>query len=158
MIARQPGLTNDATVIAKKSSARRFERFAGLSYEVIVSKYEHAALGMKFHNWIRSHIKNTGPLAITPLTRTMTSQQATAPDLGIYIIGASESFVTMSARILRDLRNGSQVIWVVSPDEEAVIVYSRKGMRMLGINDVLDGADVLPGFIIPVREIIVGSS
>jgi hypothetical protein len=110
---------------------------------------------MKFHNWIRNHIKNTGPLNITPLTRGV-KQQAIAPDLGIYIIGASESFATMTARILRDLRNGSQMIWVVSPDEEAVIVYSRKGMRMLSINDVLDGGDLLPGFMIPVAEIIGG--
>jgi hypothetical protein len=134
-------------------NTRRFERFAGLSYEVIVSKYEHAALGMKFHTWIRSHIKNTGPLNITPLSRGM-QQSTIAPDLGIYIIGATESFASITARILRDLRNGSSVIWVVSPDEEAVIVYSRKGMKMLGMNDMLEGGDVLPGFSLPVMDII----
>ncbi len=138
---------------------RRFERFAGLSYEVIVSKYEHAALGMKFHNWIRNHMKHTGPLTITPLTRGMAAQQSSiAPDLGIYIIGVTESFASITARILRDLRNGSQVIWVISPDEEAVIVYSRKGMRMLGMNDMLEGGEVLPGFMLPVQDIINGAN
>jgi hypothetical protein len=43
---------------------------------------------------------------------------------------------------------------VVSPDEEAVIVYSRKGMKMLGMNDMLEGGDVLPGFSLPVMDII----
>lgn len=140
-----------------KLNTRRFERFAGLSYEVIVSKYEHAALGMKFHNWIRSHMKHTGPLSITPLTRGM-QQASIAPDLGIYIIGVTESFASITARILRDLHNGSQVVWVISPDEEAVIVYSRKGMRMLGMNDMLEGGDVLPGFMLPVKDVIEGAN
>jgi hypothetical protein len=145
--------------VTNNLNSRRFERFAGLSYEVIVSKYEHAALGMKFHNWIRSHMKHTGPLTITPLTRGMAAQQAAiAPDLGIYIIGVTESFASITARILRDLRNGSQIVWVISPDEEAVIVYSRKGMRMLGMNDMLEGGDVLPGFMLPVRDVIEGAN
>ncbi len=152
MIAPQPADT-PAEGAAKVPNGRRFERFAGLNYEVIVSKYEHAALGMKFHNWIRSHIKNTGPLQITPLKRGMV-QTAAAPDLGIYIIGPSESFATMTARILRDLRSGAKLIWVVSPDERAVIVYTRKGMRMLNANDMLDGGEVLPGFLIAVSDII----
>ncbi|MDX2138181.1 MAG: hypothetical protein SF123_08795 [Chloroflexota bacterium] len=148
-----PQLNGNTPTTNGGHNTRRFERFAGLSYEVIVSKYEHAALGMKFHNWIRSHIKNTGPLNITPLSRGM-QHSTIAPDLGIYIIGATESFASITARILRDLRNGSNVIWVVSPDEEAVIVYSRKGMKMLGMNDILEGGDVLPGFSLPVMDII----
>lgn len=154
----QPQQTGKA-VTGSLNNNRRFERFQGLSYEVIVSKYEHAALGMKFHNWIRNHMKHTGPLSIAPLTRSMQQQQAAiAPDLGIYIIGVTESFASITARILRDLRNGSQVIWVISPDEQAVIVYSRKGMRMLGMNDMLEGGDVLPGFMLPVQDIIEGAN
>jgi hypothetical protein len=154
MIAQQPNPKKSST--GSLNNTRRFERLGSLSYEVIVSKYEHAALGMKFHNWIRSHIKNTGPLTITPLARG-NQQTAIAPDLGIYIIGITESFASITSRILRDLRNGSQVIWVISPDEEAVVVYSRKGMRMLGLNDVLEGGDVLPGFMMPVQDIIAGA-
>jgi hypothetical protein len=154
MIAPQP--TRNGTPNTGSLNNRRFERFGGLSYEVIVSKYEHAALGMKFHNWIRSHMKNTGPLTLTPLSRGA-QQTAIAPDLGIYIIGITESFASITSRILRDLRNGSQVIWVISPDEEAVIVYSRKGMRMLGMNDMLDGGEVMPGFMLPVQDIISGA-
>jgi hypothetical protein len=126
-----------------------------LTYEVIVSQYQHAALGMKFHNWIRTHMMNTGPLTLAPVTRGM-AQTAVAPDLGIYIIGVTESFASITARILRDLKNGSQVIWVVSPDEEAVIVYNRKGMKLLGMNDMLEGGEALPGFAIPVRDIVGG--
>ena len=154
MISQQPVQTQPSP--QNSNHARRFERLAGFNYEVIVSKYEHAALAMKFHNWIRSHIKSTGPIQITPITRGVV-QTAAAPDLGLYIIGSTESFATMTARILRDLRNGAQVIWVVSPEEKAVIVYSRKGMRMLGLNDMLDGGEVLPGFAVPVSDII-GSS
>jgi hypothetical protein len=154
MIAQQPP-GNTSQQPSNLGNTRRFEKIAGLTYEVIVSKYEHAALGMKFHNWIRSHIRNTGPLTITPLSRgALAAQKEIAPDLGIYIIGVTESFASITARILRDLRNGSQVIWVVSPDEEAVIVFSRKGMRMLGIHDMLDGGEALPGFMLPVADII----
>jgi len=155
MISPQPVQTQSTSKNSNQS--RRFERLAGFNYEVIVSKYEHAALAMKFHNWIRKHIKATGPIQITPITRGVV-QTAAAPDLGLYIIGSTESFATMTARILRDLHNGAQLIWVVSPEEKAVIVYSRKGMRMLGLKDKLDGGDVLPGFSVPVSDIIGGEA
>jgi hypothetical protein len=155
MIARQPMSEQPHTSSPQVNNARRYERMGSLTYEVIVSQYQHAALGMKFHHWIRTHMMNTGPLMLAPVQRGVT-HMAAAPDLGIYIIGVTESFASITARILRDLKNGSQVIWVVSPDEEAVIVYSRKGMRLLGMNDMLDGGDALPGFAISVRDIIGG--
>jgi Uma2 family endonuclease len=49
------------------------------------------------------------------------------------------------------------VIWVVYPDKLRVEVYvPGKPVRILGMGDTLDGDEVLPGFVLPVREIFPG--
>jgi Uma2 family endonuclease len=46
------------------------------------------------------------------------------------------------------------LLWIVRPSTKTVEVYSPdKPVRILGIDDTLDGEDVLPGFTLPVREI-----
>jgi hypothetical protein len=134
---------------------RRFERVAGFNYEMIISKYEHATLGMQFHKWIRSHLYRTAPLNTNAVvSRSVPNATPVAPDLGIHIIGSSQNFVSISSKVIRDMRNGSQLVWVIVPEDQAIIIYSRKGMRMLGIDDVLDGGEVIPGFMITVREVM----
>jgi Uma2 family endonuclease len=46
------------------------------------------------------------------------------------------------------------MVWVEDPDRARVEVY-RSGQvpLVLGLNDTLDGGEVLPGFTLPVREV-----
>lgn len=45
-------------------------------------------------------------------------------------------------------------LWVVYPEKEEIKVHAPgKDVVTLGMNDVLDGGDVLPGFSVPVRDI-----
>ena len=46
------------------------------------------------------------------------------------------------------------LLWLVYPETHEVEVYAPgQPMRLFGINDVLDGGEVLPGFSLPVRAI-----
>ena len=52
------------------------------------------------------------------------------------------------------LRYGVALVWVADPDTRTVDVYqSDAGAITLGEEDTLDGAPVLPGFTLPVREV-----
>jgi Uma2 family endonuclease len=49
---------------------------------------------------------------------------------------------------------GSQVVWVVDPLRRLVSIYRADGSQaLLGVDDVLDGGDLLPGFTFAVAEL-----
>jgi len=46
------------------------------------------------------------------------------------------------------------LVWMVYPERQQVEVYApSQPRRVMGIDDTLDGGDVLPGFTLPAREI-----
>ena len=55
------------------------------------------------------------------------------------------------------LRNGSRLVWLFFTDSQTVEVRTIQGSKIsaitLGLDDTLDGGDVLPGFEVAVREI-----
>ena len=46
-----------------------------------------------------------------------------------------------------------RLAWVVDPEIRTVTVYRRDGVTVLRAGDVLDGEDVLPGFVLPLPEL-----
>jgi Uma2 family endonuclease len=60
----------------------------------------------------------------------------------------------MAAKVAEYLATGTQVVWVVDPEERTIIVHRRGApSTTLGINDTLDGGVVLPEFACRVSEI-----
>ena len=65
-----------------------------------------------------------------------------APDLAVEVLAPDDS--------ARDL-------WVVDPDRRTVAVHSDAApTRRLRDTDALDGGEVVPGFVLPVRELFAG--
>jgi Uma2 family endonuclease len=58
-------------------------------------------------------------------------------------------------RKLRDYFDaGMRLVWYVYPRDCEVHIYtSLNGCRVLSMNDVLDGGDVLPGFQLPLKQL-----
>lgn len=76
------------------------------------------------------------------------------PDLVVEVVSPSTSFTTAQQKALAWLGHGSRVVWNVDPVAEAVTVYrSRDEVRVRRSGDELDGADVVPGFALPVAEL-----
>jgi Uma2 family endonuclease len=77
-----------------------------------------------------------------------------APDLVVEVVSPGDSFGDMEVKVFKWLDAGCQMVIVVNPNRRAATVYrSRTDVLVLGENDAIDGADVVPGWKLPLREI-----
>ena len=75
---------------------------------------------------------------------------AIAPDLVGEVISPHDRSSDVQQKVNDYLAAGVRLIWLVDPQTQTVTVYqSREQVHILLINDSLDGADVLPGFSLP---------
>lgn len=76
-----------------------------------------------------------------------------APEVAVEVIGDSQSASELTAKALEYLAAGAKMVWVLDPEPGRVMVYTPPNqIRVLRSEDVLDGADVLPGFSCRVSE------
>ena len=77
-----------------------------------------------------------------------------APDLAVEVVSPNDRHSEVIGKALEWLDAGCRMVLVVDPKQHTVTVYrSREYIRILAEGDALDGADVIPGFSLPVTEI-----
>lgn len=77
-----------------------------------------------------------------------------APDLAVEVTSPEDTVEETETKILEYLQAGTRLVWVVHPRTKTITVYrSLQNVRVLTENDTLDGADVLQGFAVHVKEI-----
>jgi Uma2 family endonuclease len=81
-----------------------------------------------------------------------------APDLAVEVISPSESARDVHDKVWAYLRGGTQIVWAVYPTPKVIDVYryvaeDRVDLQRVGLDGVLDGGDVLPGFSLHVKDI-----
>lgn len=77
-----------------------------------------------------------------------------APDLAVEVVSPSDDMARLMYKKDRYLANGTRLVWIVYPKRQEVEVYAPgQPMRIVGVDGVLHGGDVLPGFRLPVRSI-----
>lgn len=77
-----------------------------------------------------------------------------APDLAVEVVSPEDTAEEIDAKVLEYLEAGTKLVWVLHPKTRTITVYrSLDKVRVLTINDTLDGDDVLPGFAVPMKEI-----
>jgi Uma2 family endonuclease len=80
-----------------------------------------------------------------------------APDLVVEIASDSDTVRDLQNKIDEYLAGGTRLIWVFYPWNRTVSVHRQGAMPVtIGVNDVLDGEDVLPGFRLPVNDVFKG--
>jgi Uma2 family endonuclease len=77
-----------------------------------------------------------------------------APDLAVEIVSPNDDLADLALKIEQYLRAGARMVIAAHPDEGRLRVHTPEGVRVLGIDDTLDGGAVLPGFAVPVRELL----
>jgi len=78
-----------------------------------------------------------------------------APDLAVEVVSPSETSAEIEAKVAEYLAAGARLVWVVYPTLDKVRVWrSPTDTTVLGLDDPLDGEDVLPGFTCPLREVL----
>jgi Uma2 family endonuclease len=80
---------------------------------------------------------------------------ALMPDLAIEIKSPSDSINRMRAKAAYYLEHDVALVWLVLPEHGLVEVYQpERDVTILKETDTLTGADVLPGFSIPVATLL----
>lgn len=75
------------------------------------------------------------------------------PDLAVEVLSPSDDQTKMRVKVVNYLRAGV-VVWVVNPDARTVEVYAPgQAARIMDVEGILDGGDVLPGFTLAVKDL-----
>ena len=77
-----------------------------------------------------------------------------APDLAVEVISPNDLYTEVAEKVAEYLAHGARMVLVVNPRRPEVAVH-RPGqpVRLLTVDDVIDGEDVVPGWTLPVREL-----
>ena len=77
-----------------------------------------------------------------------------APDLAVEVVSPGDTHAEVVEKSLAWLDAGCRMVLVAEPERKFVTVYrSREDIRILAGDEVVDGADVVPGWRLPVAGI-----
>ncbi len=80
-----------------------------------------------------------------------------APDLAVEVASPSQDGDDMAAKARVYLRGGTGLVWIVWPMRRRIDVWRPDTLdrpaATLGVGDLLDGEDVVPGFAYPVADV-----
>jgi Uma2 family endonuclease len=79
-----------------------------------------------------------------------------APDLAVEVMSPNDLYTEVDEKVGEWLEHGTRMVFVVNPRRRTVAVH-RPGqpLRVLTVEDTLDGEDVVPGWTFPVSAIFV---
>jgi Uma2 family endonuclease len=77
-----------------------------------------------------------------------------APDLVVEVISPNDNYSGVEEKVFDWLKAGSQMVLVINPRQHTATVYrSSTDIRVLKEGEVLDGADVVPGWQLEIAEL-----
>jgi Uma2 family endonuclease len=76
------------------------------------------------------------------------------PDLAVEVLSPEDRARYVLDKVGEYLQAGVRLVWVVDPKRERAVAYrSLTDVTNLGLDDSLDGGEVLPGFSVRLREV-----
>jgi Uma2 family endonuclease len=76
------------------------------------------------------------------------------PDLAVEVISPNDTYTEVHAKVLDWLRSGVRLVIVIDPSKQSAAIHrSVTEVLDIGIDDALDGGDVVPGWTLPLREL-----
>ena len=77
-----------------------------------------------------------------------------APDLAVEVLSPSNSRAEIDARLRDFFASGTQVAWIINPENECVeVCHSLTDRQLIGPGGDRDGEDLLPGFRYPIADL-----
>ena len=77
-----------------------------------------------------------------------------APDLAVEVISPNDLYTEVDEKVAEWLEHGTRMVLVVNPRRKSVAMHRPgRDVRMLGVEDTLDGEDVVPGWTLAVRDL-----
>ncbi|HEY3081123.1 MAG TPA: Uma2 family endonuclease [Chloroflexota bacterium] len=78
-----------------------------------------------------------------------------APDVVVEVVSPGDTAADVQEKVGQWLAAGAQLVWVVYLRGPSLVVHLPGGTsRTLGAEDEVDGGEVLPGFRMPVRDLL----
>jgi len=78
--------------------------------------------------------------------------QRLVPDLAIEVVSEYDTYSSLKRKKERYLACGTREVWIVSPEDRQVEIYSPHGVRIFRGDDELS-TGLIPGFRIDVRDL-----
>ena len=76
------------------------------------------------------------------------------PDLVVEVLSRSNTKKEINRKLGEYFSAGVQLAWIIDPRKRTVCVHhSENKSSLLGVEDALNGGDVLPGFTLPIRTL-----
>jgi Uma2 family endonuclease len=77
-----------------------------------------------------------------------------APDLAVEVVSPNDLYTEVSDKVAEWLEAGSGMVVVVNPRRQQVFVHAPDtDVKVLGVDDTLDGGEVVPGWQLPIKEL-----
>lgn len=77
------------------------------------------------------------------------------PDLAVEIVSPTDHFNQIMIKVRDYVDAGTPLVWVIDPQSGSALVFRGDGSyTFLDEDGVLDGGDVLPGFALPLAELL----
>lgn len=76
------------------------------------------------------------------------------PDLAVEVKSPDDSFREMREKADYYLANGARMVWLVYPEKRIVEIHTADEFQILIDGETIEVSDVLPGFTLPVRDIV----
>ncbi len=77
------------------------------------------------------------------------------PDIAVEIDSGWDSWSYFMGKVKDWLDAGTRLVWIVEPLTRTAAVFRQDGTaRFIDADGVLDGEDVLPGFTLPLRDVL----
>jgi Uma2 family endonuclease len=82
------------------------------------------------------------------------------PDIAVEVMSPSDRWRDVQDKIDAYMDAGTPLLWIVDPRRQTAMVYrpGQPPLTLRDLDDVLDGADVLPGFGVTLREVFEKAS
>lgn len=79
-----------------------------------------------------------------------------APDLAVEVLSPSDTVAGCEEKLASFFAAGCRLAWMVDPGRDTLAVYVPPAtrVRVLGLDDVVDGGEVVPGFSARVRDLL----
>jgi len=99
-------------------------------------------------------IPDVGYISKARLPKRPSREAPVAPDLAVEVKSPTDRKRDMRLKAEKYLASGTKMVWLVFPEDQEVEVYEPdKDVVNIGIDGILDGGAVLPGFQLPVGKI-----
>jgi len=81
------------------------------------------------------------------------------PNLAAEVVSPTDSAEEIETKIAEYFQAGVELVWLVYPKQRKIHVYeSPEKIQVLGINDQLDGGNIVPGFRLPLAVLFANGA